>query len=128
MKGYIGPLGDDIPGIISIVLAFSIFFAGFSIAMTTLNEKTVVIQKFKGTMEIAKAINSKTVLPENLEDLRKDAQRIATTRALQFNLSYKDTRSQMVCGEKAFYLTYFVARYNQGQTEIVPDILTICVW
>lgn len=127
-KGFIGPLGDDLPSLIAIMLALTLFFSGLTFAMQTFNTKQGKVRLMKGAIDISRALIKDPILSENPEDLMKgvEANSIAENNNLEFYLDYGPEKLEEGCGEDAVHFSYLVSRQNSGEVEI--DTLRVCVW
>lgn len=130
-KGFIGPLGDDLPSLIAIMLALTLFFSGLTFAMQTFNTKQSKVRLMKGAIDIGRVLTKEPVLPQKPETLRDkyEAISIAENNGLDFYLDYSSEKLEVKddeCGEHAIHFSYLVSR--QKNTEIVVDTLRICVW
>ena len=57
-KAFIGPIGDDIPSLIPIVFALTIFFASFNAALSTFDKKNNGFADDFYALKIARVLRS----------------------------------------------------------------------
>jgi hypothetical protein len=55
-KGFIGPIGDDLPSLIPIVVSLVLFFTIFALTLTTYNSKNIFIEKQMNMTSVAREI------------------------------------------------------------------------
>jgi len=55
-KGYIGPIGDDLPSLIPLVFALIIFFASFYSAVNVYNDKTVDFENDISVVQVSASL------------------------------------------------------------------------
>ena len=55
-KGFIGPIGDDLPSILAILLALGLFFSAVTFTLNIYNEKVGTVQMLKGSIEIGRVV------------------------------------------------------------------------
>ena len=85
-RGFIGPIGDDLPSIIVILLGLSLFFSGLSFTLNTYNHKLDSFNTLKGGMEIANKVNENAIIKSSIHvsDLVHSAEKIADSYGLSF--------------------------------------------
>ena len=137
-KGFIGPVGDDIPTIIIIVLAISLFFAGFSHAMSVYQQKNERLAELKAALDVSRAMLRSTVLPEdpasNDYEGYQQAKLLADSYGVRFSAVYSQepgfdpvSGCGAPQGRSVTVMSFLVARHDQAQ-GIVLDTLRVCVW
>jgi len=140
MKGFVGPIGDDLPSLIAIMLALTLFFAGLTFAMRTFNRKQRDVTLMKGSLDVSRAIIQEPVLEQGI-DLTEDsteAKSIARNNQLAFNAKFKgeDFGDAFVpggnnvddCGEDALYFSFLVAREEGDDKSAMLAPVSVCVW
>ena len=55
-KGFLGPIGDDLPSLIPLLFALLIFFATFSFSYTTFSQKNTGFQRDLDVLNIARVL------------------------------------------------------------------------
>lgn len=55
-KGYIGPIGDDLPSLIPLIFALTIFFATFTNTMTQFEKKNTLLDQDLEVLKIARVM------------------------------------------------------------------------
>jgi len=123
-KGFIGPIGDDVPSLIAIILAMGLFFTGFSHAMNVYNQKIVDMEALKGSVEIARAALGDGILsPSDWSNIDSPAiDHIAKSYSLDKKIFLDDLNS---CDEKAYRFSYLVAVYGTT-SEIELHKMVVC--
>ncbi|MBS3060067.1 MAG: hypothetical protein J4432_01010 [DPANN group archaeon] len=129
-RGFIGPIGDDLPSIIAIMLALTLFFSGLSFALDAYNQKVNSIRIFKGSLEIAKVfVSDGLVIQDELGALKETAKFPAATYGLNFDAGFPsaDFSPQADCsGQDLNYIySYLVTR--ETPQSLIPDIFYVCV-
>ncbi len=117
-KGFIGPIGDDVPSLIAIILAMGLFFTGFLHAMDVYNQKIVDMEALKGSVEIARAVLGEGILSyddwSNIDSQAID--HIAKSYSLDKKVFLDD---KATCDENAYRFSYLVAVYgSSGDVEL----------
>ena len=124
IKGFIGPIGDDLPAIIAIMLALTLFFSGLTFALNTYDEKMYNLRIFKGSLEISKIFVSDGLVNVNeLDKLKTQAGFPAMTYGLEFDVGFAD--SGIDCEGKNYRYAYLVTR--EDGNDMTPDIIVVCV-
>ena len=102
-KGFIGPIGDDLPSILGIVLALGLFFAGIAYSFDVYNQKMDNLKTMKGAIEITRVITQEVIISD--PHCTPTAQDIAASYGLGCEASF----DLNVCQEKSYVFTYLVA-------------------
>ncbi len=136
-KGFIGPVGDDIPTILIIVMAITLFFAGFGYALQLYSEKNERLMMLKASLDISRALLRSTVLPENPMDPKysghKQASLLAQSYGVKFSAVYKEENFDPAAdchvppGRDVTVMSFLTAR-KDADGNIVLDTLRVCVW
>ena len=58
MKGFLGPIGDDLPSLIPLLFALVLFFAAFTSAFNTFDKRNSEFQVTLGVMRVASILRS----------------------------------------------------------------------
>lgn len=61
-KGFIGPIGDDLPSLVPIVVALVIFFSIFTLTLNTYNSKNAFISKQLDMASVAREIKGDSLI------------------------------------------------------------------
>ena len=69
-KGFLGPIGDDLPSLIPLIFALVIFFSTFTFAFSVFNEKNSDFQSDLDVLNIARVLKG-TSLISSIEDFDK---------------------------------------------------------
>ena len=139
-KGFLGPVGDDIPTIIIIALAIALFFSGFSQAMLVYSQKKESLTLLQASLDVSRALLKSNVLPKDLGSSYggyAQAELVAESYGVNFKASYKnvkvaDLSKAQPCPDEAqnrqhALFSYLVPRYDDSG-GIVLDTLRVCVW
>jgi len=130
MKGFVGPIGDDLPSLIAIMLAFTLFFAGLTFAMRTFNQKQRDITLMKGSLDISRAIIQEPVI-KNLSSSEADS--IADNNNLEYYTNFTEEFDRDECGEPGeedeniIYFSFLVSREDHDGDAVLSP-LRVCVW
>jgi len=57
-KGFIGPIGDDLPSLIPIVFALAVFFSAFNVALENFDSKNIGFSDDLDALKIARVLRS----------------------------------------------------------------------
>ena len=121
-KGFIGPIGDDLPSIIAIMLALGLFFSAVVYTLDIYNQKIEDMDALKGSIEIGRVVLSNGILT----DIKPpEAEYVAKSYALNYNVSLDDNPTT-VCNENSYKFSYLVAVSETGGINLHK--LTICTW
>ena len=135
-KGFIGPIGDDLPSIIAILLGLSLFFSGLSFTLNVYNHKLTAYNILKGTMEVAHKVNDKGIIdassPGYTGRLKNSAKNIAKSYGISFCIKTKVknqakiscTNPHTECGEGWLHFKYLVA--YETTNGVLPGSLEVC--
>lgn len=129
MKGFIGPLGDDLPSIIAIVLALGLFFSGLLYAVNTYNQKMIGLEVLTGSVDIGRIVTGEGIIVGDLSSLKSSAENTARSAGLNFELYFADSPSTTQtgqCGVGWYKFDYLVA-YMQSSSDITLRTLVLCV-
>lgn len=137
MKGFVGPIGDDLPSLIAIMLALTLFFTGLTFAMRTFNSRQRDVRLMQGGLDISRAIIRDPVINYSSNELTgiPEARAIARNNELAFNADYGsdeitgepfNSDEASGCGEESLYFSYLVSRRNGDEVDL--DTLRVCVW
>ena len=142
MKGFIGPLGDDIPSIIAILLALSLFFSGITFALNAFSEKSNTISVLKASIEMSRAATSKVILPENIRnngdplavDINNKIKYVAQSYGVEFNefrdIFYENNgvpQAGASCKIGDYIIKHLVPTKQPNLSSIELRTLVICV-
>ncbi len=136
-KGFIGPLGDDLPSLIAIMLALTLFFSGLTFSMNVFDQKRERARLMKGALDISRVIIKEKILPMQEEKLKTgEANSTADSNNLAFNAGYGEDGVENLephppdalndnngCGNNSIYFSYLVVKEG-GDLET----LRVCVW
>ncbi|MCK4883910.1 MAG: hypothetical protein KAS30_03510, partial [Candidatus Diapherotrites archaeon] len=71
LKGFIGPIGFDLPSIMPIVFATIIFFSAVSYSYSTVNEKNNMLDSIESSIQIADVLKGDSYLEFDTTDSGK---------------------------------------------------------
>lgn len=128
-RGFVGPIGDDLPSLIAIMLALTLFFSGLTFAMRTFSQRQDDVRVVKGAVDISRSLVGESVIPSDKDfdgDIETNA--IADNNDLAFHADFVSGGrfNEGNCGEDSFYFSYLVAKENGD--EITLDTVRVCVW
>ena len=127
-KGFIGPLGDDLPSVVAIVLAMGLFFSGLLYAINTYNQKIVGLEVLRGSIDIGRVVTGEGIIIGDLSSLKSKADTTARSAGLNFELYFADSPSATQtgqCGDNWYRFNYLVA-YMQSTSDITLRTLVLC--
>jgi len=118
-KGFLGPIGDDLPSIIALMLAMGIFFSAISYTMNIYNQKIAETETLKGSLEIGRAVMDKGLLTAIDNP-------VADQVAFSYGLNYNQFLDNVPDGEcvKSYRYNYLVAMQEPGSVKL--HTLIIC--
>ncbi|MCX6803110.1 MAG: hypothetical protein NTY48_00905, partial [Candidatus Diapherotrites archaeon] len=61
-RGFIGPIGDDMPSLVPIVVALLLFFTIFTMTLTSYNNKNAYLRKQTDMTSIARELKGDTLI------------------------------------------------------------------
>lgn len=61
-KGFLGPIGDDLPSLIPLTFALIIFFATFTFSLNSFEQKNALISDDMDTLKIARIMRSQSYI------------------------------------------------------------------
>lgn len=117
-KGFIGPIGDDIPSLMMIVLSMTLFFSSILFVFNSYTEKTTKIRAAEGAIEVARTLTSGIIFEDNRE-IEQKVDRIEESYGIVASYGIAIDKT---CEPKEYSLVYFVAdKANK------PAKLVLCV-
>ena len=136
MKAFIGPLGDDIPSIIAILLALGLFFSGMTFALNSFNEKSNSVSLLKASVEMSRSATSRVLMPENIRDSSNPLafninQRIKYS-ALSYGVDFKEYQDVFYdnddsCESGDYIVRHLVPVIGSSLEDIQLKTLNLCV-
>jgi len=123
-KGFIGPIGDDLPSIIALMLAMGLFFSSVVYVINVYNQKIADMDMLKGSIEIGRAVMDKGVLARDDLDSNPNADYVAKSYNLNYDVYLEsDTNS---CSIESLRFSYLVAMNDAGKIEL--HTMMLCTW
>lgn len=129
-KGFIGPIGDDLPSIVAILLAMTLFFSAVTYSFQSYNQKINNMDILKGSIDIARTLMSEGIV-KSLDSPNADY--VARSHALFYNACLDGDRSNCVgnapngvCPEDSSKFSYLIAKDDDGQVNLHK--LLLCTW
>jgi len=58
IKGFIGPIGDDLPSLVPILIALTVFFAAFANTLQIFGDKSAQFDSDLGVMQVVRTLKS----------------------------------------------------------------------
>ena len=131
-KGFIGPISDDLPSFVAILLALSMFFSALTFALNEYNAKISAFNKIKGTMEIGRAITSKGLLgPTTSSDLAMNVKEVAKSYGLSYCITLEGSSTSCMgstsagtCKPNWVHYVYLISQ--QTSSGIQMKKLEVC--
>jgi len=134
-KGFLGPIGDDLPSLIPLILALVFFFGTFTFAFNVFNEKNADFQADLTVMNIARALKG-TSLISSTDDFEKGCKSLNVTglrfRAVITNIysareayPYGDIDNPEPPPQNAYNIKEFITQTNP-ETGSPEDYPLIC--
>ncbi len=62
MKGFIGPIGDDLPSLVPIVVSLLLFFTTFTLALNTYNTKNALLNQQTEMTSVARELKGDSLI------------------------------------------------------------------
>ena len=129
MRGFIGPIGDDLPSILAILLALSIFFSGLTFALNTYNQRLESFNQLKGAMDIARKVTADGLISSSTTatTLVTDADPIARSYGIDFCVEFNGIKCSVgtSCKDEWIKLNYLVA-YKSPMGKIKLTEMRVC--
>jgi len=130
MRGFIGPIGDDFPTILMIMLSFGLFFSALSFTLDTYNTKLDNLDVIKGGLEVSRVVMRQGVFPTAITGLpsaiTRDAGLTAASYGVRYELGYMSSAPQPTCsGQLAIAFNFLIVR-ESGANNVI-DTLQVCV-
>jgi len=129
MKGFIGPIGDDLPAIVIIIMALTLFFSGMAFTLKVYNDKVENINYLMGAIDISRVmlaygkVNSADVLT-----VANSGDFVAKSYGLRYDIQVKGVTNYLPennCGEPSDYPVIFdFAIAYDNQLEVLS--LRVC--
>lgn len=124
-KGFIGPIGDDLPSILGIVLALGLFFAGISYSLNAYNQKIDNLKTMKGAIEITRVITKDGFITDvDNPAIRELAGSVAESYGLQYKAVLDPNMETVKCAGYAF--TYLVASSSPEGSGLATLYVCVC--
>ena len=134
-KGFLGPIGDDLPSLIPLIFALIIFFSTFTFAFNVFNEKNSDFQADLDVMNVSRVLKG-TSLISSLEEFQKNCSTLNITN-LKFkagitnfysapeNYPFGDpyNESQNPYPQNAYQLEFFQTTTNPPAEDSTPPQL-----
>lgn len=120
-KGFIGPIGDDLPSVIAVMLALGLFFSSVTYALNAYDQKIDNLAVLKGSLEISRIFLGEGLLQQTISsDLMKRADYIAISYGLEYAVGY-----DISCEDGDYILRYLVATWDNEESELRTLVLCI---
>ena len=58
VKGFIGPIGDDLPSLVPILIALTVFFAAFALTLQVYGERNARFDSDLGVLQVVRTLRS----------------------------------------------------------------------
>ncbi len=135
LKGFIGPIGDDIPSLLAIMLALSLFFSALTFSFDAYNVKISNFQRLKGSIDIVRVVTQDGIITESLSGLKSRANTTARSYGVDFAMEYLDGSDNasdskgLYCADHDNWLqfSYLVAAAPISLSDIELKTLKVCV-
>jgi len=122
-KGFIGPIGDDLPSIIALMLAMGLFFSSVIYVVNVYNQKIDDMNLLKGSLEIGRAIMADAILTRGDLD-SPNANYVAKSYGLSYDAYLDGDKNN--CREDALKFSYLVAVNEEGKVNL--HTMMLCTW
>ena len=123
-KGFIGPIGDDLPSIIALMLAMGLFFSSVIYVINVYNQKIADMDMLKGSIEIGRAVMNKGVLTRDDLDSNPNANYVAKSYSLSYDVYLESDKN--TCSMESLRFSYLVAVNDAGKIEL--HTMMLCTW
>lgn len=122
LKGFIGPIGDDLPTLLMILLSLGLFFSSIVFSFDAYNSKLDKLRLTEGAVELGRAAVSQGVVDLSAPGFQDRLNLLEKTYGLKAEVKLEpDTCS----ASYAFYLQYLVAAKGSAGAELKK--LLVCV-
>ncbi len=115
LKAYLGPVGDDLPSIIAIVLSLVLFFSAVAYSFNVYSQKQEALRMLKAGIDIGRILMSEGITGD-LNSVKKKADPIAKSYGVSYDVSFNECSNDYV-----LKLKYLVVKNNQ------PAVAYVCV-
>jgi hypothetical protein len=78
-KGYLGPIGDDLPSLIPLMFALVIFFSAFYVTVSTYNERTLDFESDIAVVQVSASLRG-TGFVSSLQDFKRSCSALNVRR------------------------------------------------
>lgn len=125
MRGFIGPLGDDLPSILPILLGLTLFFAAYQYSMGVYDERAAKTDVLKGGLEVAKAALAGGLVSNDPAKLMEKSAKVASSYGISQYITFSYGDVQADC-EGAYVMSFLAAVENEQSTTALQAVY-ICV-
>ena len=125
-RGFIGPIGDDLPSLIMIVLALTLFFSGVVFCLNAYNQKIDNMHILTGAMDISRVLTRTSLVPDPIPT--SNAEDIAISYGLKYDTYFEGgVPSDCPVDDYAYVFKFLVAKGSGGSaTELDTLIIRVC--
>lgn len=116
-KGFMGPIGDDLPSLLMVILAMGLFFSAVLFVFDSYNQKLGKIRLAEGALEAARVATAEGAF-EKTAELAEDVQKTADS----YGISVKFDKD-ITCDKGEYSLVYFAIDKKTQH----PAKLVLCV-
>ncbi len=123
MKGFIGPLGDDLPSILPILLGLMLFFAAYQYSMGIYDERVAKTDVLKGGIEVSKAALAGGLISGDTDALMNKSERVAASYGISQHIVLDVPDAEC----EGAYVLSFLAAVEDPQNVTALRTVYICV-
>ncbi len=122
-KAFVGPIGDDLPSVIIIILSLIMFFTAITYSFNAYNQKLDSLRLLRAGLETGRMLASKGVLSYDINHYDSAAQDIAAT----YGVSIKVTENENDCNNFPYKLKYLVTVMSGSINDVELKTAWVCV-
>ena len=130
-KGFIGPVGDDIPSIISILLALGLFFSGVTYSLNSFNDKEEATYILRGALEMGRAATRDVIMKDTISDeVVRRVSLVAQSYGINFtsdDIKYYSEGDDKPCLDDDYLIKHLVPVQGETLENMELRQLVICV-
>jgi len=126
-KGFIGPIGDDLPSIIALMLALGIFFSAITYSLNAYNQKLIDLDELKGSIDIGRVVLGEGLVTDiNPPSVAYVAKSYSLYYAVCLESKCVSNTGLTSCPDNAYRFNYLVAVSETGGISLHKMVL--CTW
>jgi len=129
-KGFIGPIGDDLPSVIALLLALGMFFTAVIYSFNMYNQKLSDMETLKGSIEIGRVLMDRGYMLDSDIATSPKSKVLITSDYVKnsYGLEYEVFfgKGNKCTEQPSFRFQYLVSVFRDTGPQL--DILVLCTW